>query len=497
MQSLQSSTFSVAVIALATCAPLFAAPCENLIAQSSEKAKIVTAESVPAGASPVLPAFCRVAAILLPTSDSEIRMEIWLPLANWNGKLHASGNGGWSGAINPAALAAAVRRGYAAAMSDLGHEGGSARFALGHPEKLIDYGYRATHEMAVTAKAITAAFYGRPPRLSYFNGCSAGGRQGLMEAQRFPADFDGIVAGSPGLNWTGRAMLSMWIAQAAHKNEASYIPPSKYPLVHQAVLRACDARDGIKDGVLEDPTVCNFDPAEIKCADADGPKCLTRSQTETAQAIYSPPKDSRTNRIIFPALERGSELGWATMAGPQPFGTGLDLFKYVVFRDPAWDYRSFNFDADVTRTAEAENGILNAMNPNLKEYSARGGKLIQYHGWSDPQIAPRASVTYYEGVLEKLGGKKNVEDFYRLFMVPGMAHCGGGDGTSNFDMLDALENWVEHGRPPDQIVASRVSDTGIVDRTRPLCPYPQRAQWKGTGSTDEAQNFVCAVGNRR
>jgi Tannase and feruloyl esterase len=484
------------------------ASCESLSTLSLPDTTVTLAETVADGAfvpppsggrgrlSPAafknLPAFCRVAATLKPTSDSEIRMELWMPASGWNGKFQANGNGGWTGSINAGALADGLRRGYAAAMTDTGHQGGSASFALGHPEKLIDFGYRAVHEMTVKGKAIVAAYYGDAPKRSYWNGCSAGGREGLKEAQRFPADFDGIVAGSPGINWTGRAVQSVWIAQAKYQDEASMIPPAKFAVIHNAVLEACDAADGVKDGVLEDPTRCKFDPKVIECKDADGPACLTKAQADTARKIYSSVINPRTRQEIFPGHEPGSELGWNTMAGPQPFNLGFDLFKYVVFEDPNWDFRTFNFDSDMDRTAKAGDAILNALDPNLKAFLGRGGKILQYHGWSDPQISPRSSVNYYNSVLDTMGGAGKVKDSYRLFMVPGMAHCGGGEGTSEFDMFAALEQWVETSKAPDRIEASRVRD-GRVDRTRPLCPYPQVAVYNGTGSTDDAANFTCKV----
>jgi len=504
------ASFQVACLALLpilstalNAAPAVPGSCESLATLTLPGVTITMAQEVPAGGLNLaagrggagfadLPAFCRVAATLKPSSDSQIKMELWLPAAGWNGKFEANGNGGWSGSINPPVLAAGLRRGYAAAMSDLGHEGASASFAFGHPEKLVDFGYRAAHEMTVASKAIVASYYAQPLKDSYWTGCSAGGRSALMEAQRYPADFDGIIAGSPGLDWTGRALQSVWVAQAAHKNDASYIPPGKYALVHNAVLAACDAKDGVKDGVLEDPTTCGFDPKELECKGEDGFFCLTSAQVETARAIYSPVLNSRTRQTIFPGFERGSEVGWGTMAGPQPFAIGGDLFKFVVFHDPDWDYKTFNFDSDVTRTEKAENGLLNAGDANLKPFLDRGGKLIQYHGWADPQIAPGSSVRYYKKVLDTMGGAAKVQSFYRLFMVPGMAHCGGGDGASNFDMLAALEQWKEQGKAPEQIAASRVRD-GKVDRTRPLCPYPQVAKYKGSGSTDDATNFSCAM----
>jgi feruloyl esterase len=483
---------------------LAAATCESLSLLTIPSATVTLAQSVAAGGFSALaggnpderfkdlPAFCRVAAILRPTPDSEIKFELWLPATGWNGNFEANGNGGWSGSISPVTLAAGLRRGYAASMSNLGHDGGSAAFASGHPEKLIDFGYRAAHEMAVAAKAIVNSYYGTVPKLSIWTGCSAGGRSALMEAQRYPEDFNGIVAGAPGLNWTGRALLSVWIAQASHKNDAAYIPPSKFPLIHNAALEKCDAADGAKDGVIEDPVRCKFDPKDLECQGADGPACLTSAQVETARAIYGPMRNSRTEEAIAPGFEPGSEKGWATMGGPKIFGLGADLFRFVVFQDPNWDYKTFNFDSDLSRTLKAAASVLNAMNPNLKPFFDHGGKLIQYHGWADPQIAPATSVQYYRDVLDTLGGVANVQNNYRLFMVPGMAHCGGGDGASSFDMLPPLEAWIEKGSPPEQIPASRVRD-GKVDRTRPLCPYPQVAVYKGKGSIDDAANFVCRV----
>jgi feruloyl esterase len=435
-----------------------------------------------------LPAFCRVAMTIRPSSDSDIKVELWLPAA-WNKKFEANGNGGWTGSIAAATLAEGLSRGYATAMTDTGHEGGSASFALGHPEKLVDFGYRAVHEMAVKGKAIIKAFYGEEPKYSYWNGCSAGGRQGLKEAQMYPADFDGIIAGSPGLNWTGRSAQAVWIAQATHKDEASFVPNTKFAAIHNAALEACDAKDGVKDGVIDDPTRCNFDPKTIECQGADAPTCLTAAQVETVRKIYSSVINPRTRQEIFPGHEPGSEMGWNTMASANPFGLGTDLFKYVVYKDANWDYKTFDFDAGWEATRKTA-GDLDAMDANIKPFLSRGGKMIQYHGWADPQIAPRSSVNYYKAVLESQGGASQVMGSYRLFMVPGMAHCGGGDGTSTFDMLTALEQWVEARKAPDRIEASRTRD-GKVDRTRPLCPYPQVAVYKGSGSTDESANFAC------
>jgi feruloyl esterase len=484
-----------------------AASCEELAALKLADTTITAAQSVAAGAftppaAPPgkgkggganafagLPAFCRVAFTARPSPDSEIRVELWMPASGWNGKFEGNGNGGWNGNIAPNTLAAGLQLGYAAAMTDTGHQGGSASFALGHPEKVVDFGHRAVHELAVKSKLILEAFYGRAPRFSYWNGCSAGGRQGIMEAQRYPGDFDGIVAGAPGINWSGRAMQAVWIGQAAHKSEASAIPAAKFAAVHNAVLEACDAIDGVQDGVLENPVKCRFDPQTIQCKGADDNSCLTPAQVETARAIYSDVINPRTRQVLFQRHEPGSEMGWNTMAGPQPLGLGLDLFRYVVFQDPNWDYKTFDFAADVDKTRQAS-AAMDALSPDLTAFFARGGKLLHYHGWADPQISPGASVAYFESVARAAGGPARIQDNYRLFMVPGMAHCGGGDGVSTFDMLTVLEQWVEQKKAPDQVPASRLRN-GAVDRTRPLCPYPQVAVYKGSGSIDDAANFSC------
>jgi len=482
-----------------------ASSCEAIASLVFPDAKITAANPVAAGAfSPPgagagqqntafkqLPAFCRVAATLQPSSDSDIKIELWLPASDWNGKLQAVGNGGWAGSINYAAMAEALKRGYATSSTDSGHQGGAGPW-MQSPDKLIDFGYRAVHEMTAKSKAVATAYFGNGPRLSYFNGCSGGGRQGLIEAQRFPDDFDGIIAGAPALNTTGRSAFAMSIAQAVHKDEASYIPPSKYPLIHGAVLDACDAADGAKDGVLENPKQCKFDPKVLECRNGDAATCLTAPQVESVRTSYTSLTNPRSRQEIFPGLEPGSELGWATFASPQPFGLAAQMYQFMVFKDPNWDYKTLDFDRDIALTDKIESGKINARDPDLSRFFRRSGKLIHYHGWSDPQIPPMSSVKYYNSVLEKMGGAGKVRDSYRLFMVPGMAHCGGGDGTSTFDMVSALEAWVEKGKAPDQIPASRVRG-GVTDRTRPLCAYPQVAKYTGTGSTDEAKNFRCAA----
>ena len=494
-------------------APSQARKCESLTALSLPHTTITLAESVSSGtftppditaggppgrALTNLPPFCRVNATLKPTSDSDIKIEVWLPASSdgaggqspgWNGKLQSVGNGAWAGVIPYPALGAALSGGYATAGTDTGHTGNNARFAVGHPEKLADYGYRAVHEMTVAAKDIVAAFYGNRPGLSYWNSCSTGGRQGLMEAQRFPADYDGIIAGAPVYERTRQLIWELWIAQAVHQNDASYIPPAKYPLIHRAALTMCDARDGTTDGLIENPVACRFDPKTLECTGADTSACLSAAQVEAARKIYAPAVNPRTGREIYPAMQPGSELGWNGLAGPQPAGEAVDLFKYLVFNNEQWDFRTLTFDTVVDLTDKAAGSVLNATDANLKPYFERGGKLLLYHGWNDQLVAPVSTVNYYNRVRETTGVAKSA-DSVRLFMMPGMTHCAGGEGPNAFDKVGVMEQWVEHKQPPIRIVASHSTD-GKMDRTRPLCPYPQVAAYKGSGSIDDEANFVC------
>ena len=480
------------------------ASCETLSSLSLPLTTITLAQSVPAGdfSPPAggpeagqklsdLPAFCRVAATLRPSSDSDIKIEVWMPTSGWNGKFQAVGNGSWVGTISYPAMSQALQRGYATSSTDTGHTGNSASVVLGHPEKVTDFSYRAVHEMTVTAKAIINSFYGTRPRYSYWNGCSTGGRQGLKEAQRFPNDYDGIVAGAPAADsasiWTGM----MWVAHATLKDPVSYIPTSKYPMIHQAVVGACDALDGLKDGLIDDPRRCHFDPKVLACKSGDGPACLTAPQVEAARKILSPPIIPRLGMELYPGLEPGTELGWAAQAGgPEPAFNGVDRLKYVVFKNPNWDWRTFNFHTDVALADKIANDTVNAIDPNLHAFVQRGGKLLMYHGWSDQSIAPRNSINYYNRVMKTMDAAAKTTEWLRLFMVPGMAHCRGGQGPNSFDAVGAIEQWVEKRQAPDQIIASHSTD-GKIDRTRPLCPYPQVARYKGTGNTDDAVNFVC------
>src|SRR2546426_4377518 len=506
--NLRSFSFVLLVLAVTMVAfapaPVAAATCESLKSLSLENATITSAQAVAAGQFSLpeagrgaaqenavykqLPTFCRVAATLRPSSDSDIKIEVWLPMGNWNGKYQAVGNGGWAGVISYSALAEGLARGYAMSSTDTGHVGGSGSFALGHPEKLIDFGWRSEHEMTVKAKAVIQAFYGNGPRLSYWNGCSTGGRQGLKEAQKFPDDYDGIIAGAP----ANRTAISLWVAHAVLKDPASYIPPSKYPIIHQAALGACDAHDGLKDGLIDDPTKCNFDPKALLCKAGDGAECLTAPQVEAAKKMYSPAINPRTGQQLFSSFVPGTELGWGVQAqGPEPSANIYDQYRYIVFKDANWDWKTFNFDSDVVRGDLPENLVMNATDPNMKAFFSHGGKLLLYHGWSDTNVPTLNTIKYYKSVLDNIEGTAKASDSVRLFLEPGMGHCGGGEGPNVFDKVGALEQWVEQGKAPEKLNASH-STNGKVDRTRPLCPYPQVAKYKGTGSIDDA-NFVCNV----
>jgi feruloyl esterase len=495
-------TCAVCVAACVFATPAWSAPCDGLAVLAFKDAKITSAQVVPAGQFSApggqqgaaarnpykeLPEFCRVAATLTPSSDSDIKIEVWLPTANWNGKFQAVGNGGWAGVISYSAMAEAVHAGYATASTDTGHTSAGGQFAFGHPEKLIDFAWRSEHEMTVKAKAIVEKFYGSGPRWSYWNGCSTGGRQALKEAQMFPNDFDGIIAGDP----ANRTALAMWIAHAV-KDPASYIPPEKYRIIHQAALDTCDAEDGVKDGLISEPTRCAFDPGVLLCKGADAPTCLTAPQLKAAKTIYAPAVNPRTGKLLSPPLVPGTELGWGDDASQKPNANILDQYRYVVFKDPDWDWKTFDFDRDATRGDLPENLVMNATDPNLQPFFAHGGKLLLYQGWSDPRVPALQTINYYQSVVDRTGGSAKASNNIRLFVAPGMGHCGGGDGPNVFEKVGPLEQWVEHGKAPDQIVASHAS-AGKVDRTRPLCAYPQVAKYKGTGSIDDSANFLCVA----
>jgi feruloyl esterase len=450
-----------------------------------------------------LPAFCRVEATARPTTDSEIKFEVWIPPADaWNGKLEGVGNGGYSGAIGYAAMAAGLRRGYATASTDTGHSGDDMKFGQGHPEKIVDWAYRAIHVTAETSKLIVRDHTGRFPEHAYFNGCSSGGHQALSEAQRFPDDYDGIVAGDPAHNRIRQTFGFLWSWIATHNRDGSpIIPAGKLPLVTKAAIDACDALDGLKDGIIDDPRRCHFDPAKLLCRNGGGTDeatCLTQSQVDAVRKMYEGAKNPRTGEQIFTGWPRGSEgfgdspiQSWRqyVLDPGEPMRVGF--FRYFLFHDPNWDYHTVDWDRDLAY-AEKKLAFMSAVEHDLSAFKKRGGKLVMYTGWADPVVPPQDTVAYYDTVVKTMGGPDKTREFYRLFLAPGMGHCSGGPGPNQFDALTALEQWVEHGTAPERLIASHVTN-GKVDRTRPLCVYPQVARWKGTGSSDDAGNFTCVT----
>ncbi len=508
-------------------------PCEKVGALKIPNTTIASAQSVAAGAFSgpaeafsgrdlssfykALPAFCRVVAEAKPTADSDIKLEVWLPASGWNGKLQGIGNGGFAGLIDTRQLGVAIKAGYAATATDTGHAGSpiDARWALGHPEKVADFGHRGIHEMTRVAKAVVQAYYAKAPQRSYFAGCSDGGREALMEAQRYPEDYDGILAGAPANYWTRLLSLAAADTQALTMDAASFIPPAKIATIATAVNAACDAADGVKDGILNDPRQCHFDPAKIQCEAEDSEKCLTAAQVVALKKLYAGLRDSRGTELFpgyVPGAEEG-EAGWGLwITGPTPAKSlmaffGINYFSNMVYEKPDWDYKTFQVEPGLKAADEKTAEALNATNPDLKPFKARGGKLILYHGWDDPAISALNTINYYNSVTAKMG-QRNVDSFVRLYMAPGVQHCGGGPGPDSFGAVGnlepadskhsldaALELWVEKGTVPSAIIASKFAkdDMQHATMTRPLCPYPQKAKYKGSGDANDASNFVCAT----
>ena len=470
--------------------------CDNLVKAGSPTSTVTFAKAVetgtfePGGRSATLsklPPFCRVSVNHKPSPDSDIHSEVWLPISGWNGKLLVRGSGGWGGAIDYEGLADALRLGYAAAATDDGHSDSGGRFVMGHLQKFIDFAYRAEHEMTVAAKALIQDFYGRSPQHSYWQGCSGGGREGLLQAARYPDEFDGVIAGDPA-NFRRNAW-ALWLANQTFKDPASRIPPEKYAVAHRAALDACDATDGLKDGLISEPQKCHVDFSAVQCKGADAPDCLTARQVQTAQTIVSP-ATTAGGQVLFPRLEPGTELRWARLAGgPSPGELFFDQFRYLVYQNPEWDWRTFDLERDAAK-ANAVNRDVVELDPRLAAFAKRGGKLLMYHGWADQQVAPGSSVEFYESAVKNGGDSSRAGHWARLFMVPGMGHCSGGEGPDEFDSLKVMEQWVERGSTPERIVAAHRTD-GKVDRTRPLCAYPKVARYNGAGSVDEESSFEC------
>lgn len=483
--------------------PKFA--CASLRSLTAYEFSVITASTTAATAD--APEYCRVSGQILP----EIRFELALPIS-WNRRLYMFGNGGFAGESfeSPSRIKSrnlALQRGFVVADTDTGHDRASepgASFATNR-QKLIDFAFRSVHTTVETAKELIHAYYGQTQSHAYFDGCSTGGRQGLISAQRFPGDFDGIVVGAPILDFAGTNIASLWIIRAL--TEAP-IPSTKLKTLAERIYAGCDEKDGLKDGLIDDPRKCDFTPSRDlpKCpTDSDRNDCFTAKQVAALEKIYADVPSQ--GKSIFPGRPVGSEID-----GPDAFtgassGSGWvpslisdkgptinvyfaeNFFRYMAFpeQDPKYDLARFDFDKDPARLTWIRQ-VMDATDPDLSQFQSRGGKIVMYHGWADPGLNPRMSVSYYAKVAERMG--PTASNFFRLFMVPGMFHCGGGVGVSSFDAMTPLITWVEKGVAPDHIIGGRVVD-GKTVRTRPLCPYPQVAKYKGSGSIDDAGTFVC------
>jgi feruloyl esterase len=437
-----------------------------------------------------LPAFCRVTATVKPSPVSDIRIEMWMPVAGWNGSFRGTSPNGLGGVINYNAMGVGLTDGFAVASTDTGHQGGDTAW-MHVPEKVTDFAGRAMHETTVVGKALAAAYYGTAPRYSYMIECGGGSAAALHEVQKYPADYDGIVVGGHAAHLTRQMFGQYWLWHVTHPDGLAILPAAKLRVIHDAVLGKCDALDGVKDGLLENPTRCTFEPKEIACRAGDRPDCLTAAQVDAAQKIYSGPINPRTNEHIWPGLYRGSELDWSFFSeAANPIGIATSALR-VILGDPAWDSRTtpVDFDRHVALADRSDLARVNASNADISEYVRRGGKLILSGGWNNALVPAGAVVDYYNSVTARLG-IEDTQQGVRLYMVPGMIECNGGPGTDTFDMLGVMRRWVERGEAPNEVIASRV-ERGNVVRTRPLCPYPQAATYGGKGSTDDARNFVC------
>jgi len=500
--------------------------CEKLASLKLADTTISSSKAVEAGpftppggrggrGSADVPAFCQVHGVLAPTPHSTIHFEVWLPAANWNGKLQVVGNGGLAGTISYPALASALRDGFAAASTDTGHTSTESPVWLADRERLIDYSYRALHMTTVNAKAIVQAFYTEQAKRAYYTGCSTGGKQGLMEAQRYPDDFDGILAGDAANYWTHQMASEVWNGVVTSTPETN-LSKEKLQLLQDATLQACDALDGATDGLVSDPARCRFDPAKLQCKSGDSPTCLTAAQVGAVKKIYEGPTNPRTRKRLYPGLYPGGEMGWAantvinktTKSGVSSY----DFWGYAFYHKPDWPYPTFDFDKDVQRADEDLGPVTNATSPNLEEFRKLGHKLIYYHGAADPLIPAQNGIDYFESVVSMQKGLAKAQSFYRAFLVPGLYHCSGGPGPIAFgtsqpapasqrdadhDALRALERWVESGTAPAQIIGTKYIDgdpaKGVAFQ-RPLCPYPQVAKYKGSGEMNDAGNFTCVAG---
>src|SRR6267143_2795709 len=498
--------------------------CADLINFTSEGVTTVTAATLvtsgtvvtPAGATfNNLPTFCRVQGVSKPSTDSNILFEAWLPASTWNGKILSAGEGGYVGTIGYASIALNLQKGYATVSTDTGHVASDTWWAVGHPEKAKDYLYRAKHLVTIATKGLIKTHYGRPATRNYFQSCSNGGRQALIEIQRYSDDFDGLIVGAP---WNFQSHSNagfVWDGQALSAPGAA-IPVAKLPNITAAVLAACDADDGLVDGIVTNPLTCKFNPDTLLCAGAETSSCLTAPQLAALKKIYAGPSNPRTGRRIFPGFAVGSERQWTGLVvNFRATGLGTGYFGNLTFEDPNWDYSKFNFDSDMAYADFKVGTLGNAIDPDLSEARERGVKIIQYHGWEDQTLQPAYSPKWYAQVVKANGGLERTQEFYRLFMIPGMRHCSGGPGAwvvgqgtgqqplvrdDLHDVQTAIESWVEHGKAPSKFIATRLTRDDVtattVQFTRPLCAHPKIARYKG-GDRNSASSFVCvsAKGN--
>jgi pimeloyl-ACP methyl ester carboxylesterase len=473
-----------------------ATSCADLANLPLAQATVTVAQEVPAGsftppgssnAITNLPAFCRVALTVEPA----IRIEVWLPKTTWNERYQGVGGGGYAGSISYPAMASALRAGYATASTDTGHVGGNGAFALNADGSLNwglidDFARRSLHEMVRKAKSLINAHYGTAPKYSYWTGCSTGGRQGLMAVQRFPEEYDGLVIAAPAINWERFIAAEIWPQIVMHQALGAPISPAKLAAVNDEAVAACDAGDGVEDGVINDPRKCDFDPALSAV--------LTPAEGAAVRKIWSGPIGANTGKRLWFGLEPGASF--AGLAGTNPFPIATTHLAYWVNQDASFDWRAVTesgFEAHFRKSFRKFNEVIGTDEDNLQAFRKRGGKIVMWHGEADQLIFPRGTVNYYERVLSGNGGLKHVDDFMRLFLAPGVAHCSGGAGPNPVGTLEAVVNWVENGVAPEMILASRTLPSGML-RTRPLCPYPRTATWTGVGSTDDAANFVCVDG---
>ncbi|MAP95272.1 MAG: tannase/feruloyl esterase family alpha/beta hydrolase [Ponticaulis sp.] len=476
-----------------TCSELAGLALDNTEISS---ASVVTAGSFAPPPSPMerpadyasMPDYCRVTGSIKPTPQSDIQFEAWLPLdESWNGRFMQVGNGGAAGSFMYASMVEPLKRGYAVVHTDTGHKGtaGDFTWAMGEPEKLVDYQYRAVHELTLKGKAITEARYGKAPEQSIWYGCSTGGRQGLKEAQRYPEDYDAIVAGAPANNWAPLQLLSIHIMNNLGEGG---LPATKLGLLKSASIAACDGDDGLEDGMIASPETCGFDPEVLACEAGDASEsCLTETEVAAAQRLYAGVVTS-DGTTVFPGTGFGSETDWAIYTTPF-FRIGTSYMRNVVLEDPNWDPATLDVDSDLALLQADDQGVISAMEPDMSPFVDAGGKLLLYHGLADGIISYGNTMRYYDSVVETMDADA-VSESIQFFTVPGMGHCGGGDGASQVDWLSAMEGWLETGEKPAELVASKPGEDGY---TRPVCAYPKVVTYSGEGDASDAANFTCEV----